>query len=80
MEQEIQGGPKKNVRLRLSQYLPLCLIFLHETFRDDYPYIEEDSCQFLLQSDEVEISAFLGLFRALEVFNVVLNDIHSPRS
>ena len=58
---------KKHVRLRLSQYLPLCMIFLHETFRDDNPYIEENSCQFLLKSDKVEISAFFGIFRALEV-------------
>ena len=64
---------QKNVRLRLTQYLPLCLIFLHETFRDDYPYIEEHSCQFLLKSDKVEISAFL-------VSILVLNDIHSPLS
>ena len=71
---------QKNVRLRLTQYLPLCLIFLHETFRDDYPYIEEHSCQFLLKSDKVEISAFLGLIMALEVSILVLNNIHSPRS
>ena len=64
----------------MTQYLPLYLIFLHETFRDDYPYIEEHSCQFLLKSDKVEISAFLGLIMALEVSTLVLNDIHSPRS
>ena len=70
---------QKNVRLRLSQYLPV-FDFLRETFRDDYPYVEERSCQFLLKSDKVKIPAFLGFFRILEVSKVVLNDIHSPRS
>ena len=49
----------------------------YETFRDDYPYLKEHSCQFSLKSGRVEISAFLDLLRGLEAPQVIINVNHS---
>ena len=62
---------KKHVRLRLSQYLPLCMIFLHETFRDDNPYIEENSCLKKCERKS-QISDFTGLAHVRRNFSQIV--------
>ena len=49
------GWPKKRP-ITLESISAHVFDILHESFRDDYPYVEEHTCQFLLKSDKI----FLG--------------------